>query len=250
MKLIILAAGLGSRLGKLGKNIPKGMITIFGKTLIERQIEIFHNCGINDITIITGHNSEVIKYPNVDYIKNPNYATTNMNESLFCAREKFDDSILVSYADIIFEQQIIEQILKFRQDIGVAINLDWKKNYENRTKHPLSEAENVLIENSNVVQLRKNITECLPNQKIGEFLGIMKLSKKGAAYILEKYLKLKNNHNGVFHSSSSFQKSYLTDMLQEIVDSKAIVYPIVTKGLWMEIDTAEDLKRAENLLKI
>ena len=245
-----MAAGLGSRLGKLGKNIPKGMITIFGKTLIERQIEIFHNCGINDITIITGHNSEVIKYPNVDYIKNPNYATTNMNESLFCAREKFDDSILVSYADIVFEQQIIEQILKFRQDIGVAINLDWKKNYENRTMHTLSEAENVLIENSNVVQLRKNITECLSNQKIGEFLGIMKLSKKGAAYILEKYLKLKNNHNGVFHSSSSFQKSYLTDMLQEIVDSKAIVYPIVTKGLWMEIDTAEDLKRAENLLKI
>ena len=245
-----MAAGLGSRLGKLGKNIPKGMITIFGKTLIERQIEIFHNCGINDITIITGHNSEVIKYPNVDYIKNPNYATTNMNESLFCAREKFDDSILVSYADILFEQQIIEQILKFRQDIGVAINLDWKKNYENRTMHTLSEAENVLIENSNVVQLRKNITECISNQKIGEFLGIIKLSKKGAAYILEKYLKLKNNHNGVFHSSSSFQKSYLTDMLQEIVDSKAIVYPIVTKGLWMEIDTAEDLKRAENLLKI
>ena len=70
-----------------------------------------------------------------------------MNESLFCAREKFDDSILVSYADIVFEQQIIEQILKFRQDIGVAINLDWKKNYENRTMHPLSEAENVLIEN-------------------------------------------------------------------------------------------------------
>ena len=50
-----------------------------------------------------------------------------MNESLFCAREKFDDSILVSYADIVFEQQIIEQILKFRQDIGVAINLDWKE---------------------------------------------------------------------------------------------------------------------------
>ena len=66
MKVIILAAGLGSRLGELGKNIPKGMITIFGKTLIERQIEIFHNCGINDITIITGHNSEVIKYTNVD----------------------------------------------------------------------------------------------------------------------------------------------------------------------------------------
>jgi choline kinase len=38
-------------------------------------------------------------------------------------------------------------------------------------------------------------------------------------------------------------------MLQEIVDSKIIVDPIITKGLWMEIDTTEDLKRAENLFK-
>ena len=112
-----------------------------------------------------------------------------------------------------------------------------------------AEGKNVLIENYKVVRLGKNITECLPNQKIGEFLGIIKLSKKGAMYFLEKYLKLKNSHKGVFHSSPSFQKAYLTDMLQEIVDSKIIVDPIITKGLWMEIDTTEDLKRAENLLK-
>ena len=62
-------------------------------------------------------------------------------------------------------------------------------------------------------------------------------------------MKLKNSHKGVFHSSPSFQKAYLTDMLQEIVDSKIIVDPIITKGLWMEIDTTEDLKRAENLFK-
>ena len=245
MKLIILAAGLGSRLGKLGKNIPKGMITIFGKTLIERQIEIFHNCGINDITIITGHNSEVIKYSNVDYIKNPNYATTNMNESLFCAREKFDDSILVSYADIVFEQQIIEQILKFRQDIGVAINLDWKKNYENRTKHPLSEAENVLIENRRILEIRKNISKSLENQQIGEFLGIMLLFPDQIKILLERYLDLKKNHVGEFHSSSSLSNAYLTDMLQEMIDCGATVKPVFIEGKWFEIDTPEDLKNAE-----
>ena len=89
MKAIILAAGLGSRLGEFGEKTPKGMITIFGKTLLERQIEIFHNCGISEITVVTGHNSDLINYPDVDYIKNPNYSTTNMNESLFCAKEKF-----------------------------------------------------------------------------------------------------------------------------------------------------------------
>ena len=69
MKAIILAAGLGSRLGKFGENIPKGLIIINGKTLIQRQIEIFHNCGINDITVITGHNNELINYPDITYIK-------------------------------------------------------------------------------------------------------------------------------------------------------------------------------------
>ena len=249
MKVIILAAGMSSRLKPLTNDKPKCMIKLFNETLIERQIKIFHNCNINDITIVTGYRGELINIPDVNYVKNKNYEKTNMNESLFCAKQKFDDSILVSYADIIFEQRTIEQILRFRQDVGVAINLDWKKNYKNRTQHSLSEAENVLIENYKVVRLRKNITECLPNQKIGEFLGIIKLSKKGAMYFLEKYLKLKNSHKGVFHSSPSFQKAYLTDMLQEIVDSKIIVDPIITKGLWMEIDTTEDLKRAENLFK-
>ena len=158
MNAIILAAGLGSRLGMFGENTPKGMITISGKTLLERQIEILHNCGINDITIVTGHNSKLIKYPNIHYIENPNYSTTNMNESLFCARKKFDDSILVSYSDIIYEQKVIEQLLKSKSDFSIGIRFDWKESYENRTQHPLSEAENVIVENNKIIFLRKNLS--------------------------------------------------------------------------------------------
>ena len=104
---IILAAGKGTRLNETTENLPKGMIEIFGKTLIERQIEIYNNCGINDITIVTGYKNEKIKYSNVDCIFNQNFDSTNINESLFCASKKFKDSVIISYTDIIFEQQII-----------------------------------------------------------------------------------------------------------------------------------------------
>lgn len=127
MKAIILAAGKGSRLGTLTENIPKGMLKLFGKTLIERQIEIYQNCGIEDITIVTGYKSEIINFSGINYVKNQDFTTTNMNESIFCASEKLSDSVIISYTDIVFEQKIIQQMLKFLGDIGIAINLNWKK---------------------------------------------------------------------------------------------------------------------------
>ena len=247
MKAIILAAGKGIRLGTLTDNIPKGMIKLFGKTLIERQIEIYRNCGIDDITIVTGHKSEMIHFSGINYIKNQNFATTNINESFFCASEKLSDSVIVSYTDIIFEQKIIQQMLKFSGDIGIAVNLNWKISYEGRTLHPLSEAENVLIENGKISQIRKNISKNTPNQKIGEFMGIMKLSKKGGKILLEKYLELKENHEGSFHDANSLVEAYITDMLQEIIDSEYNVTPIIVDGNWCEIDTQQDLESVEKI---
>ena len=242
MKAIILAAGKGSRLGSVTKNIPKGMLEVFGKTLIERQIEIYRNCGIEDITIVTGYKNEIINYSNVDYILNQNYATTNINESLFCASKKLTDEVIISYTDIIFEQKIIRQMLEFSGDIGIAVNVNWRKNYEGRNFHPLSEAENVLIENESVYEIRKNISKNTFDQQIAEFLGIMKLSQKGGKILLEKYNQLKDNHQGSFHTANSLDQAYITDMLQEIINSGYDVRPIKTNGNWAEIDTTQDLE--------
>ena len=76
---------MGSRLKPLTNDKPKCMLKLFDETLLERQIKIFHSCNINDITIVTGYKSEVVDIPDVNYIKNENYETTNMNESLFRA---------------------------------------------------------------------------------------------------------------------------------------------------------------------
>ena len=245
MKAIILAAGKGSRLGKITENIPKGMLKLFGKTLLERQIEIYQKCGIDDITIVTGYKSKIINFININYIKNQNFATTNMNESLFCASDKLLNSVIISYSDIIFEGKIIQQMLKFSGDMGIAVNLNWQKYYDGRSLHPLNEAENVLIKNEKIIQIKKDISEESSDKKIGEFLGIVKLSKEGAKVLLQKYLDLKENHTGSFHMAKSLNEAYITDMLQEIIDSGYDVSPVIVDGNWCEIDTPQDLEKVE-----
>ncbi len=236
---------MSSRLRTLTNDKPKCMLKLFNETLIERQIKIFNNCNINDITIVTGYMSEMIDIPDVNYVKNKNYETTNINESLFCALEPSSSPILVTYSDIVFEQKIIQQMLEFTGDVGLAVNLNWKKCYQNRNMHPLSEAENVLVENGKILQIRKNISKSLENQQIGEFLGIMMLSSEHVKILLERYSYLKKNHVGDFHNSSSLSNAYITDMLQEIINCGVTVNPIFTEGKWCEIDTPEDLKNAE-----
>tara|TARA_B100001750_G_C15502728_1_gene598302 strand:- start:952 stop:1713 length:762 start_codon:yes stop_codon:yes gene_type:complete len=245
LKVIILAAGMSSRLRTLTNDKPKCMLKLFDETLIERQIKIFHSYNINDITIVTGYMGEMINVPDVNYVKNKNYETTNINESLFCALEPSSSPILVTYSDIVFEQKIIQQMLEFTGGIGLAVNLNWKKCYQNRNMHPLSEAENVLVENGRILQIRKNISKSLENQQVGEFLGLMMLSSEHVKILLERYSYLKKNHVGAFHNSSSLSNAYITDMLQEIINCGVTVNPVFTEGKWCEIDTPEDLKNAE-----
>ena len=245
MKVIILAAGMGSRLMPLTNDRPKCMVKLLDDTLIERQIKIFRSYGINDITIVTGYKSKVVDIPDVNYVNNPNYETTNMNESLFCALKPSNSSVLVTYGDIVFEPKIVQQMLEITNDIRLAVRINWKEYYQNRTMHPLSEAENVLIENGRILETRKNISKALENQQIGEFLGIMMLSSEQIKILLERYSDLKKNHTGTFHSSSSLHMAYLTDMLQEMIDFGVRINPVFAEGRWFEIDTLEDLKNAE-----
>jgi len=102
LKAIILAAGEGKRLRPLTESKPKCLINLFGKSILQRQIETLKKCNINDISIVIGYLGERIKMPDVTYFHNFNYNTTNMLETLFCAREKLSDSVIISYGDIVF----------------------------------------------------------------------------------------------------------------------------------------------------
>ena len=184
MNAIILAAGEGTRLRPETISIPKGMVKLFDKSLLEMQIDVFKKCSINDISIVTGYLADKITFPSINYFKNENFSSTAGNESIFCAKEKLQDCTIITYGDLVFEKAVIDQVIDFKGDIGIAVELDWKPHYDVRTLHPMSEADNVLFDkDDNILEIRKNIQK--PDSKIGEFIGIVKLSKKGSSILLK-----------------------------------------------------------------
>ena len=246
MKVIIIAAGSATRLGKLSEKKPKCLLEINGKSILQRQIELFKKYGIDDIIIITGPHKK-FGIDNVTYVEDLNYPDHDVLGSLMAAESFLNGKVLTCYSDILFDEEILKQILNFNGQIGIPIDLDWEKNYIDRIKHPKSEADNVILNQKTILKIKKNISFCNSNEVIGEFLGLVIFSENGSKIFVEAYKKLRNTHNGNFHNSLSLKKAYLTDMIQELIDDNIKISPIIISGKWCEIDTIEDLKKAELL---
>ena len=155
LKAIIIAAGSAIRLDKYTKNMPKGLLDINGKSIIDRQISFFQDNGISEIILIVGPHKEKFNFTDVKLIEDKNFEEHDVLGSLMVARNEFNDELLISYSDILFDEKIFQSILNFDGNIGIGIDLNWEKNYKNRTLHPKSEADTVLILDNKVIQIKK-----------------------------------------------------------------------------------------------
>jgi len=246
MNVIIIAAGSGKRISDKVKNTPKSMVKVNGKPIIEYQLSVLKKAGINEVHVITGPHSEKFNIKNVKYVKDEQYQNHDILGSLMEAKKKFGKDTLILYSDIIFELKILKKIMNSKENISIAIDMDWEKNYEGRTEHPKSEAENVEIKNNtDIIRIKKNIENV--NNNVGEFLGIIKFANKGSDIFIKKYEELVNSNTGLFHEAPSILNAYLTDMIQELIDSNIKIKPILVSGKWCEIDTMQDLKNAEKI---
>ena len=249
MKIIILAAGSSTRLSKEILDMPKGLLKINDKSIIEIQLDLFKKNQLFDITIIVGPNKEKFKFENINYVLDDDFQNHDVLGSLMASKSIINDDTLTTYSDIIFDENILRSMLDFKGDIGIAVDLYWEKNYVNRIQHPKSQADNVLLQNNKILKIRKNIKEYKSTQNLGEFIGLVKLSKNGAKIFVEKFNHLIKSHKGKFHDAPSLKKAYLTDMIQELVDSGFLVEPIIINGKWYEIDTYKDLERARKIFQ-
>ncbi len=243
MNAIIIAAGSGKRINKEGEKTPKSLVKVNEKSIIEYQLSALNQFNIENVYVITGPFSEKFSLKNVEYVKDLNFSQHDILGSLMEARNVLKNDVLVLYSDIIFEPKIIKQVLESKGDISIAVDMNWKKAYENRTEHPKSEAENVKINNKKIIKIKKNIK----NDQVGEFLGIIKFSPKGSEIFVKKFDEASKTHEGKFQQAPSILRAYLTDMLQELIDSGIPIEPVLISGQWCEIDTLQDLKNAENM---
>ena len=242
--VIIIAAGLGSRLKKYTDNLPKCMLDFAGKTLLQRQIEAFKINGLNKISVIRGFKKEKINYPDLTYFENKEYKNNNILNSLMYAEEALNGHVIVSYSDILFEKEVVERLLKSEHDISIVVDIDWRGYYINRKDHPINEAENVIFDaNNNVVEIGKILTG--KHDVHGEFIGMLKLSPRGSEIFKKHFHRAKDLYwNKPFQRAKTFQKAYITDIIQDMTDLGVPIHCVIIERGWKEIDTEEDYKNA------
>ena len=241
---IIIAAGLGSRLKPYTNSMPKCMLDFGGKTLLERQMKAYRSCGISDISVVRGHMKEKISYPNITYFDNQDYKANNILNSLFYAENKIIGPTICGYSDILFDKEIVMSLLKSPHDLSIVVDTDWRSYYEGRTEHPLEEAEKVIFDSARMVRkIGKGIKG--ESNFDGEFIGMLQLSAKGAKAFKHCFHEAKEMFwNKPFQKATVFQKAYITDMIQEMVDNGLKIHCTLIKKGWKEIDTVEDYNRA------
>ena len=244
MKAIILAAGQGSRLGKISQGQPKCLINIEDNTLLEIQINILHARGIDDISVVRGYEAKKINIPGLTYYDNPDYATTNMLHSLFCARREMTGDTLILYSDILYETQVVKRIIESTHDIAIGVMVNWKDAIQQRSRIALEELEMVYFDSENrVEQIGKKRTEEYETQ--GQFIGMVKCSSRGIDVLKKNYDRIKEHYSGKpFGQADVFEKTSQTDIFQEMTELGVPLHCVIIERGWMEIDTPEDYERA------
>jgi len=239
IKAIILAAGRGTRLFPYTKDLPKGMLNLNGKTIIQRQIELFRKYDITNIIIVTGHYAAKIKYEGVKYFHNENYTNTNMVNTLFCAEDILFGNVIITYADIIFSEQILKSLIDFKNSIGVAVDKNWKNYWMVRYGKINHDTESLLIKNNKIVNL--GIPDCKPNDCYSQYICLIRLNKVGSEILKNQYYNsMKSRSNIILQSKNDFNNMYMTDLLMLIINSGEIIEPISVNNGWLEFDTVDD----------
>lgn len=115
MNVIIMAAGIGSRLGALAGQRPKCLLPAGGETLVRRIVGICHAQGLYDISVVTGYRAELIETElgdSVTYFHNPLFESTNSLVSLWFAAEKLAGDVILMNADLFFEPDVLRLLLE------------------------------------------------------------------------------------------------------------------------------------------
>lgn len=232
MKVIIVAAGSGRRLMPLTKELPKCMVRVGGKRIIDFSLDNLRKAGLNDIVMVVGHKREKIKSylgNKVKYVVNPDYARTNSMYSLWLARKHFGREFLYLHSDIIYEQSILKKILSCKND--ACLSVDEKIVDEEDMKARI------------VNGLIREVNKVIPfKESRGEFIGIAKFKAKGISCLkkaMAALLKDKNNHNSYFECS-----------VEHMIRNGHKVYPSLTRGkYYAEIDCKKNIVKADKDLK-
>ena len=243
MKAIHLAAGQGTRLRPLTNDRPKPLVELGGTSLLERNISTLGDAGVNDHVVVTGYEAEQIQDLGFKTIHNDVYAETEMIYSLFQSVEAFptesEGDLVISYGDIVFEQQVAEALLSCEAPMCVVVDHEWRALWEERFEDPLEDAETLSIDDTG--QIRSIGEQPSSYEEIdAQFTGLLKIRNDYVEPFTKAYDELDERADGYVSIDT-------TAFLQRLIDDGWHLQAVPINGGWLEVDTLEDFNRYREL---
>ncbi len=255
MKAIIVAAGRGRRLGQETDAIPKCMVRVAGKPILHHQLAALAAAGVDDVVIVRGYLGDRITPPAggppVRFVENPAWAENNILTSLFYAEAEMASGFVFSYSDIVFAPEHARRVVAFARPIALIVDRRWRDAYDGRTQHPVSEAELAKVVDAGdgpgaplVARVGKRLVA--EAEAAGEFSGLARFTAEGAAALAEVWRQaVARGRTAPFGAAATLNNAYLSDGLNAVAEQGVALRAVLVDGGWREIDTEQDLARAE-----
>ena len=246
MKVIILAAGQGTRLRPLTDDRPKCMVELKGKPLLHHQLDTLKAAGIGqeDIALAAGYLQEALVAPGIKQLRNERYASTNMVTTLFAAQAFMQPGVdlIIAYGDIVYRADILQALLETDGELVVAADLDWFELWQQRMEKPLEDAETFkMTEQGRVTELGR--TPQTREDAQAQYIGLIKVSGTKVADFIRHYHGMDKSQ---VYDGKDFDNMYMTSFIQNLIDTGWQVQAAPIKGGWLEVDSIEDLQVYEN----
>lgn len=236
MKAIILAAGEGKRLRPLTANTPKSLVSIWGKSLLARQLDQLKKFGLTDITVVTGYCKEKIEFLEVDTVFNAEYDSTNMvfslSKMLPSLQRCTEESTLILYGDVAYADEHLASLINSSSTAKMVVlgNTDWFELWSQRLDEPLTDAETFQFD-KNLQLLDIGKVPSSLDQVQAQYMGMIKVDTLFLTEVLTDYLKNCSNDKS--------KNMYMTDLIQQVANIHKVQVELVA-GSWIEIDTIDD----------
>jgi len=230
MKALILAAGPSWRMYPLAQDKPKCLLPINGqKNILDRQVRILKQSGISDITVIVAFQHKKLFGDYQDQVSICPLPHDGLGSacSLWSVRERFDDDLLILNSDVIFNQRMIEDLIKNRNVYCFVVS----------RKKCDREDQKVRVKNRLITEIGKHI---LSGEAYGEFVGLAKVAKRGINTFQEALGQAIQDNPYFFYA----------EVFNYLIKRGARLHFIKATTPWTEVDTLKDYQKAKEMLKL
>ncbi len=250
---IVLAASQGEALGPLTADRPKCMVDVRGRPLLGQLLDTLRQSGVRDVAVVRGFAKNAIG-PEVwsqggpegglTLLDNDDYADTGEVASLLRAADRLNGETVLVYGDVLFRRYILDALMGVDADIVIAVDaLHQRAEGEPGTHNP-HPGDLVLADKpfsasylDDTPAILRAIGEVHPADSMGEWIGLMRLSAKGAVLLRDELAAMRADGSAV--------RSDIPTLLKRLSARTPVAVHYIT-GHWLDVDTMTDLADARN----